>query len=88
MSQHHIYRIILDILIALCIIQGWWFIALPLCILGIWRHGYFLEILLAGFAYDALFGAGTDIAVMRYVGISVATAVFVIFLFLKKMLRR
>ena len=88
MSKHHTRRIILDILIALSIIQGWWFIALPLCVLGIWRHGYFLEILLAGFAYDALFAAGTEVWMMRYMGISVATVVFVIFLFLKKMLRK
>ncbi len=52
-----ITRIILDICICLSIIHGWWFVAAPLMLVGLWSFRYFsIESIIAGIFYDGLFG--------------------------------
>jgi len=88
MNNQLIFRIILDILIAICILQAWWFIALPLAIFGVWEFPYFIEIILAGIIYDSLFGFVSGMGVWGYVGTIVSIILFGVVILLRKMVRR
>jgi hypothetical protein len=66
MKENTIYRIILDLLIFLCVTQGWWFVFLPLGILGVWYFPYFIEIVVAGVIFDSLFGFIPDLNIIGY----------------------
>ena len=81
-------RIILDILIFLAVIHGWWFIALPLCILGVAIFGYFIEFIVAGFVYDAIYGIGTGRGVREYAGTIISVVILAIVAGLKNVMRK
>lgn len=69
MKNQTLLRVTLDVIIFLLVISGWWFIALPLAIVGAWVFPRFAELAIAGFAYDALFGIGRGLGIMGYAGI-------------------
>ncbi|MEN9524142.1 MAG: hypothetical protein RL536_211 [Candidatus Parcubacteria bacterium] len=88
MLKHITYRIILDILIALLIFYAWWFVALPLALIGTWRYPYFVEIIIAGFLYDSLFAPIFEMSVIGYIGTISAIVLFAGSILLKKLLRK
>jgi len=49
-------RIILGLIALICVIQGLWYVAFPLCILCAWIFPAYYEVLLLGLIYDSLFG--------------------------------
>jgi hypothetical protein len=81
-------RIILGILIALAVLQGWWFLALPLGLIGAWVFPVYAEIIIAGIAYDALFGMNGEAGMWGYAGTIVAVLLFGAVSIFKKVGRR
>lgn len=77
----------LDIVIAFCVIQGWWFIALPLAFGCAWRLSAYIELVIAGIAYDSLFGFVNGDGLWAYLGTITSVIGFGIITFLKKVTR-
>lgn len=80
-------RIIFDLVIALAVINGWWFVALPLGLIAAWKYPGYIEILVAGVAYDALFGLTPATGALGYVGTIVSVLLIICILVLKKIMR-
>jgi hypothetical protein len=80
-------RIILSIIIAIAILNGWWFIAVPVLIFGTWLFSFSLEWIVAGVIYDALFGMAPGMGLWGYAGTITAVCAFIASRLLKKMLR-
>jgi len=82
-----IFRIILYLLIALSLLNGWWFLVLPLLLIGIWKFSFKAEILVAGVAYDALFGMIPGTGMRGYIGTIIAILILIVLGFFKKLVR-
>ncbi|MES2314925.1 MAG: hypothetical protein V4524_03275 [Patescibacteria group bacterium] len=87
MNRSIIFRILIDIALFISIINGWWFIAFPLVLIGIWRLYFVVEIIVAGIMYDALFGMIPAAGIWGYAGTITACIILVVFYFLKKIVR-
>lgn len=81
------YRILLDIFLLFIILHGWWFIALPLGILGLWKFNQYWEIILLGFIYDSLFNFNSELGVLSYTGSILTVLLYLILILLKKISR-
>ncbi len=65
----------MDVLMLGSVLFGWWYVALPIGIIALFRFEYYAELLVAGFAYDALFGMGAGLAIWTaYAGTITALA--------------
>lgn len=89
MKKSIIIRAVIDLLLFISIIHGWWFIALPLVMFGVWRLKYFIEIFIAGLIYDSLFGFVTsgDRFILGYIGIISSGVIFLLVKLFKNILR-
>ena len=87
MKQSILLRIVIYIVIAFSILNGWWFIVLPILIFGIWKYSFVIEILITGVVYDALFGMGNGMGIKGYIGTIVACVIMLSVYFLKKIVR-
>ena len=76
MNKQITIRILIDLLIVVSILNGWWFIALPLGLIGAWFFPYFVEIIVAGIGYDSLFGYGSVSGAWGYAGMIVSILLF------------
>ncbi len=81
------FRILIDLVVFISIIHGWWFIALPVVILVGWFFPFFIELLIAGIMYDALFGFTPSLGIAGYQGTISAAVLFVALFILKKVMR-
>lgn len=88
MNNNVLARIGFDIVVAILIVHGWWFIALPLAIVAVWKFSLFIELLIAGVVYDALFGFVPGMGIAAYVGTLTAVIVFGGMSVLKKIVRK
>ncbi|MES2216380.1 MAG: hypothetical protein V4481_03720 [Patescibacteria group bacterium] len=82
-----ITRIIIDIAILLCLIHGWGFVALPLGIVGALVFPFYIELILAGVMYDALFGFTAGQGFAGYLGTIISTVFIFIVIIIKKIMR-
>ncbi len=82
-----IFRIIINIIIFIAVINGWWFLALPLGVIATWRFRYYLEIIIAGIYYDALFGSIPALGIWGYAGTITGVSVVLLVFLLKKLVR-
>jgi hypothetical protein len=80
-------RTIIDIVSFIAISQGWWFAALPLGLIGAWKFPFYIELVIMGVAYDALFGFAHGLGWMGYLGTFVSTFAMFLVLTLKKIVR-
>ena len=80
-------RVVLDVLIVIAILQGWWFVALPLVMIGTWSYVWFVESVVAGLAFDALYGMA-DLGVRGYLGIIVSVGVVVLLKIIRTLIRK
>ncbi|MDE1966829.1 MAG: hypothetical protein KGI45_02015 [Patescibacteria group bacterium] len=71
-------RIAVDIALFGSIIEGWWFSALAIGLIGAWLLPYFAEALIAGFFYDGLFGMAAGMGLKGYGGTIAAAAILAI----------
>ena len=58
MASKTILRIAMDAAMLVCVFFGWWYIALPIGVIALFRFPLYVELVVAGFAYDSLFGMG------------------------------
>lgn len=68
MNKSILIRIIIDIVLFISIIKGWWFIAFPLIIFSVWLLPFFIESIIAGIVYDSLFGLISGLGIWSYTG--------------------
>ena len=68
MNKKILSRILIDVLIAISLLSGGWFVALPLCMLGSYAFSYFIEAIVAGIVYDSLFGLIFGMGVRAFAG--------------------
>ncbi len=88
MNTKTVYRIILDLCIITTVIQGWWFFALPLALIGVWTFPFFIEIMCVGILYDALFNFGPEMGMWAYSGTVASVCIFIVVYFVKKVARK
>ena len=80
-------RIILDICIAIAVLNGWWPIAIILVLIGAWSFKLYIEIIIAGVAYDALFGMTHGMGWRGYEGTIFSVVLLIVVKLLKKLVR-
>jgi hypothetical protein len=81
------FRIIIDIILAISILNGWWLLGIIFGLIGAGYYGYFFEFILAGIAYDALFGLVPEMGWRGYAGTIVSVVLFLLLLGAKKIVR-
>ncbi|MDB5238681.1 MAG: hypothetical protein JWO00_16 [Candidatus Parcubacteria bacterium] len=67
MNPHLLFRLAVDAVLAVCVLFGLWYIALPVGAIALFRFPYFMELTAAGFAYDALFGMNASSGNMSFI---------------------
>ena len=72
----------------MCIIFGWWHIALILGLYGLVRNVFFVELVIFGVIYDALFRMTADTGIDGYIGTIVTLVFFVIYSVIKGTIRK
>jgi len=82
-----ILRLVIYLFIAFSILNGWWLVALPLLIFGIWKYSFNLEILVTGVVYDALFGMIPGTGWRGYIGTISAVIILIALNILKRLIR-
>lgn len=87
-NKHIIYRIIADLLIFIFIIQGWWIPALIIGIFCLWKFQFYIEIIIAGLTFDILYGFISELGVQGYIGLIVSILFFILFIIIKKVVRK
>ena len=88
MKSKVITRIIIDLLLAVSVLQGWWFIALLLGIIGLWMFPYYIELIIAGIVYDSLFGMIPKMGWKEYIGTILSVVIFGIGWWGRRVLKR
>jgi len=76
MNKNLLTRIFIDLLIIITVLNGWWFFALPLALIGAWLFPYFVELIVAGIGYDSLFGFVPGMGAWGYAGTIVSIVLF------------
>jgi hypothetical protein len=82
------FRIIIDLLIFISLVNAWWFFIIPLGLIGLWFFPYFFEIILAGIAYDGLYGLVPGMGTRAFIATIIAVVTMIVFAVLKRMLRK
>jgi hypothetical protein len=82
-----ILRIILDVMIFIAVLQGWWPAAVVLALVVVWLFSFPIEIILVGVAYDALFGMVHGMGIKGYSGTIGSVILLIFVMVLKKMMR-
>lgn len=88
MLNNSLFRICLDIVLVICLIQGWWLVLFLVAVVHVSLCSYPFEILIAGIVYDALFGLLPGTGVRGYAGTIAMVVVFLIVLGVKRLVRR
>lgn len=81
-------RIILDLIIFFAVLHGWWVVVVPLGLIGTWKYTWFVELIIAGIAYDSLFGLVPEMGFFGYAGIICSSIIFILVFSIKRVLRR
>ena len=81
-------RIITNLIIFIAVIHGWWFVALPIAIVGCWFFPYYIEIIISGFVYDALFRMISGVGFVAYLGTIISITVFTGLVIIKQNIRK
>lgn len=82
-------RILFDLFLAFFILEGWWFLAMPLALFGVWIFRYYyVEMILAGLIYDSLFGFLPNGDIYSYAGTILAIMLSIIAAYTKRVVRR
>ncbi len=88
MNKKILPRIIIDLILFLSVLNGWWFVALPLGLIGAYMYAHFVEIIIAGIIYDSLFGYIPGMGNRAYIGTIVAVVIYGTLSGLKKVVRK
>lgn len=88
MNKLIIMRIVIDFIILISIISGWWHVALLISLVSFMFFPFFLEIIIFGIIFDALFGYNQSLGISKYVGTILSVSIFLIIYWLQNTLRR
>ena len=89
MLRSNLYpRLVLDLAIFISVLNGWWFIAIPLCIIGLWFIENYIEIIVAGVVFDAIFGMNNAFGLYAYAGTTVGILLYTCMHIVKKFVRK
>jgi hypothetical protein len=88
MHENPTLRILLDLFLAVTVIFGAWYIALPIALISAWAFPAYVEIIFLGLLYDGLFGMGRELGIAGYLGIIVSVLSFAATAFLKLIVRK
>lgn len=81
-------RVVTDIVIAFCVLQSWWLAAFAVAIIGAWFFPYFVEIIIAGLVFDALFGMLPDMGIWGYISTIEAICALIVIGGVRKIVRK
>ncbi|MDE2041336.1 MAG: hypothetical protein KGI59_03095 [Patescibacteria group bacterium] len=87
MNTRVIWRIVLDLLLVLAAIQGWWPAIIIVGLIGVWTCRYFVEFVGAAYMYDMLFNVFPAAPHWAYLATATAIVVFAVEIGLKKIVR-
>ena len=88
MNKKILLRILIDILLMVSVIHGWWFFVVPLGLIGAYLFLYFVEIIIAGVVYDSLFGLIPEMGIKGHAGIITVVIILGIVSGVKKVVRK
>ncbi len=88
MDRPLLFRVLVDLALAVAVMQGWWLVALGISIVGLWSFSYFAEALIAGFAFDSLFGWVPGYGIWGHIGVIASAILSIASAFFKKSLRK
>lgn len=81
-------RIILDLILLLSIMEGWWLVAFLIAIVIAMLYRYPFEIIVAGVIYDSLFGLLPGAGITGYAGTIAMICVFLVVRGMHRWVRR
>ncbi len=87
MQKNSIIRLVVNILLFVSVLNGWWPIAFIVGVGGAWYWPHFIEIIVAGVAYDALFGMISGTSIHGWIGTIVSIVLYTVILLIKKIVR-
>jgi hypothetical protein len=88
MSKNLLFRILLDLIVLLMVMHGWWLVSVILLFLGIIYFNNFFEIIIFGLIFDAMFGFDSNLGIFGYIGTIFSVITYCVFYFLKTVLRK
>lgn len=71
-------RIVFDIVLGACVFFGWWHVGLLVGFCALWLFPYYAELVLAGLAFDALYGMNDGQGIWGYAGVLAAIVLMAI----------
>ena len=80
-------RIALDVILGIFIILGWWYVALPIAIVGAWVFPRFAELIVLAVLHDALYGMSNEFGIWGWMYSFVAVIVTVVIGYLKGLIK-
>jgi hypothetical protein len=88
MNKLIITRIVIDFIILISVISGWWHIALIISMISLMFFPFFIEMIIFGIIFDALFGYNQSLGISKYAGTILSVSIFLIIYWLQNTLRR
>jgi len=86
--RNNFSRILIDIVLLLAVIYGWWVVAIIFSLIAIAYFQNFIELIIFGLIFDALFGFNENLGVFGFAGVIYSVSIYLIFFWLKKILRK
>ncbi|MEI6304868.1 MAG: hypothetical protein WCP09_02500 [Candidatus Taylorbacteria bacterium] len=80
-------RIIFDVAILACLVQGWWYAALIVAVIAAWNHKMYVELIIAGLIYDSLYGPVSMNNMTTHIGLTICVVLFILIGIMKKVIR-
>ena len=81
-------RVLLDVLLLIAVIEGWWILAIPFGFIGARKFRYYFEMFCAGIMYDALFGLVSGQSWRGHVGLIAALVLYILHLGMRRVVRK
>ncbi len=88
MIKNNFSRILIDLVLLLSVIYGWWVVAVVVSLVAILYFNNFFELIIFGLIFDALFGFNENLGIFGFAGLIFSVSVYLIFYWLKKILRK
>ncbi len=88
MIKNNFSRILIDLVLLLSVIYGWWVVAVVVSLVAILYFNNFFELIIFGLIFDALFGFNENLGIFGFAGLIYSVSVYLIFYWLKKVLRK
>lgn len=81
-------RILVDVFFLISVIYGWWLVAIIFSLFSIVYFRNYIELIIFGLIFDALFGFNENLGIFGYVGLIYSVSIYLLFHWLGKILRK